>query len=48
MKKIRVTATIDETVLDGIKLLSEKETRSVSQQINKILKEYLEQLAAQK
>jgi hypothetical protein len=41
MNKIRVTVTIDQDVIKGIKELSENEQRSVSQQVNKILKEYL-------
>lgn len=41
MNKERVTVTIDQDVNRSIKQLSEKEERSFSQMVNKILKEYL-------
>lgn len=41
MIKDRVTITIDHDVNVSIKDLSEKEERSFSQMVNKILKEYL-------
>lgn len=40
MKK-KITISIDEDVYDKIKTISEKEERNFSQQINKILKDYL-------
>lgn len=42
MKKVRVTITVDPDVERRIKELSEKESRSFSQQVNKILKDYLD------
>lgn len=40
MKKIKTSISIDQSVYDKIKAISEKEDRSFSQQVNKILKEY--------
>lgn len=48
MNKVRLTITVDQDVSEKAKELSVKESRSVSQQINKILKEYFEQMATQK
>lgn len=39
--KIRTTITLDPEVFEYITKLSENEERSVSQQINKILKDYI-------
>lgn len=41
MNKVRVTVTIDQDVNEKVKELSQKEQRSFSQQVNKILKDYL-------
>lgn len=41
--KIRSTITIDPEVFEYVKALAEKEDRSVSQQINKILKDYIKE-----
>lgn len=48
MTKVRLTITTDQEVVDALKELSEKESRSTSQQASKILKEYFEKRAAQK
>ena len=42
MIKDRVTVTIDRDIKSTIKELSEKESRSFSQMVNLILKEYVE------
>jgi len=42
MIKDRVTVTIDQDVNTKIKEISEKESRSFSQMVNLILKEYVE------
>lgn len=42
MSKDRVTVTIDRDINKAIKEVSEKESRSFSQMVNLILKEYLE------
>ena len=42
MIKDRVTVTIDHDVNEKIRKLSKDESRSFSQMINKILKEYIE------
>lgn len=44
MIKDRVTVTIDNDVNQKVKELSEKESRSFSQMVNKILKEHIEKL----
>lgn len=41
MDKIKTSISIDKDIYDKIKLVAEKEDRSFSQQLNKILKEYL-------
>ncbi|HEY5576221.1 MAG TPA: toxin-antitoxin system protein [Clostridiaceae bacterium] len=41
MEKVKTSISIDKDVYDKIKELGEKEDRSFSQQINKILKDYL-------
>lgn len=40
--KAKITITIDDDILKLIQKLSEEESRTVSSQINKILKDYLE------
>lgn len=42
MKKVKTSISIDKDVYDKVKSISDKEDRSFSQQINKILKEFLE------
>ena len=39
--KAKITITIDDDVLKKIQKLAEKDSRTVSSQINKILKDYL-------
>lgn len=41
MEKIKTSISIDKDVYNKIKQISEKEERSFSQQLNKILKDYL-------
>jgi len=40
--KSKITITIDQQVLVEIQKLADKESRTVSGQINKILKDYIE------
>lgn len=42
MKKIKTSISLDKDVYDKVKSVSDKEDRSFSQQVNKILKEFLE------
>jgi len=42
MEKTKTSISIDKYIYDAIKLISDNEDRSFSQQLNKILKEYLE------
>lgn len=39
--KAKVSITLDEDIIDAIKILAEKDDRSFSQYVNLILKEYL-------
>jgi hypothetical protein len=39
--KVKIAITIDEEVLELLKELAEKESRTISSQINKILKDAL-------
>jgi len=39
--KAKITITIDEDVLKKIQILSDREARTISSQINKILRDYL-------
>ncbi|MEK4754805.1 hypothetical protein MKX72_20090 [Priestia sp. FSL R5-0597] len=41
MNKIKISLTLDKDVYEQIKQISEEEERKVSQQVNKVLKEYL-------
>lgn len=41
MDKVKTSISIDKDVYDKIKEIGEKEDRSFSQQVNKILKEFL-------
>ncbi len=40
--KTKISVTLDNTVLEEIRLLSEKDDRSVSSFINLVLRDYLE------
>jgi len=42
MEKTKTSISIDKDIFERIKELASKEDRSFSQQLNKILKEYLE------
>ena len=42
--KIKVSITLDDPVLEKVKLLSEREDRSLSSYINQVLKAHLEEL----
>jgi len=41
MEKIKTSISVDKDIYDKIKAISEQEDRSFSQQVNKILKDYL-------
>jgi len=41
--KQKIAITIDEEILEGLKVLSRKEDRNISNLINKIVKIYLEE-----
>ena len=41
--KVKVSITLDETVVEKIRLLAEEDNRSFSQYINMVLKEHMEQ-----
>lgn len=43
MSKIKTSISIDDDVYNKIKELGEQEDRSFSQQVNKILKDYLKE-----
>lgn len=43
MSKIKTTVSLDQEVYELIKEIGEKEERSFSQQVNKILKDFLKQ-----
>lgn len=42
MVKIKKSFTLDDDVYEKLKRIAEKEDRSVSQQLNKIIKDHLE------
>lgn len=42
MEKVKTSISLDKSVYDDVKELSENEDRSFSQQVNRILKEYIE------
>ena len=42
MKKVKTSISIDEDIFEKIKVISDNEDRSFSQQLSKILKEYLD------
>ena len=39
--KIKLAVTIDEEIVEKIKLMADEESRSISSQINKILKDFI-------
>lgn len=41
MKKIKFTTTIDESILEEIKILAVKEKRSVSAILEELIREYI-------
>lgn len=41
--KSKIAITLDEEVLEKLKSFAEKEDRTISSQINKILKDFLEE-----
>jgi len=41
MAKFKTTISLDEEVYEKVKQVSEQEERSFSQQVNKVLKEFL-------
>lgn len=41
MEKIKTSVSLDKDIYEKIKVVGEDEDRSFSQQVNKILKEYL-------
>ena len=42
MKKVKTSISIDEDIFEKIKVINDNEDRSFSQQLSKILKEYLD------
>jgi len=45
MEKVKTSISIDKDIFDKIKELGQHEDRSFSQQLNKILKDFLEEKA---
>ena len=43
--KTKISVTLDDPILEKIKLLAEQDDRSLSSYINLVLKDHLEQLA---
>lgn len=41
MEKIKTSVSLDKDVYEKVKEMSEKEVRNFSQQVNKILRDYL-------
>lgn len=41
MAKIKTSISLDDVIYEKVKEISEQEERSFSQQVNKVLKEYL-------
>jgi hypothetical protein len=41
--KAKIAITLDEEILNSVKQLAESESRTISSQINKILKDYLKE-----
>lgn len=46
--KTKISLTIDDPILERVKILAEEKDRSVSSYINQILKAYLKQLDSKK
>lgn len=44
MTKTKTSISLDADLYEKVKTISEKEDRSFSQQVNKILKEYVEKM----
>ena len=42
MEKIKTSVSLDKSIYEQIKEIAEKEDRSFSQQLNRILKEFIE------
>ena len=42
MEKIKTSVSLDKNIYEQIKEIAEKEDRSFSQQLNRILKEFIE------
>lgn len=42
MEKIKTSVSLDKDIYEQIKEIAEKEDRSFSQQVNRILKEFIE------
>lgn len=42
MEKVKTSISIDKDIYEKIKAIGEQEDRSFSQQVNKILKDYLQ------
>ena len=42
MEKIKTSVSLDKSIYEQIKEIAEKEDRSFSQQLNRILKEFVE------
>jgi len=43
MEKIKTSISLDKDIYEQIKIIGEKEDRSFSQQVNKILKDFLKE-----
>ena len=41
MEKVKTSISLDKTVYDKIKIIGEKDDRNFSQQVNKILKDFI-------
>jgi len=42
MKKVKTSISIDEDIFEKVKVISDNEDRSFSQQLSKIVKDFLE------
>lgn len=42
MEKVKTSVSLDKNIYEQIKEIAEKEDRSFSQQVNRILKEFIE------
>ena len=43
MSKVKTSISLDKDIYDKVKAIAEREDRSFSQQVNKILKDYLKE-----